>query len=79
VSEAFKYVAAVALLPAALNPSLIASASGIALSLCGSAAGATVTVPAGAPSLPGTNGAACCAKGCHASQERKRGKLYRMA
>ncbi|OCC24723.1 hypothetical protein MB02_04395 [Croceicoccus estronivorus] len=59
------------LLPAGLNPSLIASANGIALSLCGSA-GASVTVPLGAPSLPGTNGSACCAKGCHGSQERKR-------
>ena len=75
---AAKYTAALALLPAALNPSLAASAMGITLSLCG-AAGASITLPAGAPSLPGSNGSACCSKGCHASQERKRAKLQRIA
>ena len=84
MSATFKYVAAkcvatVALLPAALNPSLIASAGGITLSLCGAAAGANVTAPAGAPTLPGSDGAACCAKGCHTSQERKRSKVQKMA
>lgn len=71
---AMKYAAAVALLPAALNPSLIASAQGLTLSLCGSSGG-TVIVPGGAPSLPGSDRAACCSKGCHSSQERKRTKL----
>lgn len=73
-----KYVAAVALLPAALNPSLIASASGITLSLCGGAGG-TVSVPVGGPTVPGSNGGACCAKGCHTSQERKRAKAQETA
>lgn len=78
MSGSLKFVAAVALMPAALNPSLIASASGITLALCGGAGG-SVNVPLGGPSLPGSNGGACCAKGCHGSQERKRAKAQQDA
>lgn len=69
-------LAALALVPAALNPSLVMAASGIVLDLCGQA-GTSVTVPVRTPPLPGSDGAACCSKGCHSAQERKRGKLYK--
>jgi hypothetical protein len=69
-------LAALALVPAALNPSLAMAASGIVLDLCGQS-GASVTVPVKTPPLPGSDGAACCSKGCHNAQERKRGKLHK--
>lgn len=74
---AMKYVAAVTLLPAALNPSLIASTQGLTLSLCGPSGG-SMSVPGGTPPLPGSDGSACCTKGCHSSQERKRTKLTKL-
>ncbi len=67
-------LALIALLPAALNPSLAAAAPRIMLGLCGQAGG-SVSIPTETPSPPGSNGALCCAKGCHNSQDRKRGKL----
>ncbi len=65
-------LAFVALLPAAANPSLIAQAEGITLALCGQNA-SSITIPGETP-LPGTNGGACCAKGCHSSDKRKKQK-----
>ena len=55
-----------ALLPAALNPSLI-MIEGKSLSslVCGT--GVTQEIPLSGPVLPGTAGGACCAKGCHAA------------
>lgn len=67
-----KIMAMSMLLPAALNPSLLASARGITLSLCG---GGSVTIPSGQPEIPGTNGGACCAKGCRSSDRRQNGNL----
>lgn len=70
------FLAAIALVPAALNPSLVLAAPALVLGLCGQA-GMTIAVPAKTPPPPGSDGAACCSKGCHSSHDRKRGKLYR--
>ena len=69
-----KFVAMAVLLPAALNPSLVASARGVTLSLCGGAGG-SVTVPLGPPSVPGSDSGACCTKGCRSSDRRQNGTL----
>ena len=63
------FLAMAALLPAAFNPALLASGEGIVLTLCGS--GASVTVPLG-NSLPDPDSKACCNKGCHSGETRKR-------
>lgn len=62
-------LALAALLPAALNPALLDGGGSLAASLCGS--GATISIPLrSAP--PDPQGNACCAKGCHAGESRKR-------
>lgn len=70
-------LAVIGLAPAALNPSLAAAAAHIELALCGPAGG-MVKIPTKTPSLPGSDGAMCCAKGCHSSHDRKRSKPQRM-
>ncbi|MBD3729620.1 MAG: hypothetical protein IE933_07935 [Sphingomonadales bacterium] len=60
----------VALVPAALNPSLLATEMTLGAIVCGS--GVTVQIPLGDPVLPGTLGSACCAKGCHSSERKKK-------
>lgn len=62
-------LALAALLPAAANPSLLLRSETMMVTLCG---GGLVNVPLGAPILPGSKGTACCAKGCHSSDRRKR-------
>ncbi|MXO65146.1 hypothetical protein [Altericroceibacterium endophyticum] len=67
------FLSLTALLPAALNPSLIAQAEGITLALCGGAPDRpALTIPLDQPPLPGTPGAACCAKGCHSSEKKRK-------
>ncbi|HTN14612.1 MAG TPA: hypothetical protein VL094_07375 [Sphingomonadaceae bacterium] len=63
--------AMLALIPAAANPSLMLRGEALLMSLCG---GGAISVPLETP-LPGTPGAACCAKGCHADDKRKRGRM----
>jgi len=62
-------VALAALLPAAANPSLLLRSETMMVSLC---SGGVANVPLGAPILPGSKGGACCAKGCHSGERRKR-------
>lgn len=62
--------AVVALIPAAANPSLMLRGEALLMSLCG---GGAVSVPLETP-LPGSQGAACCAKGCHSDDKRKRAR-----
>ena len=64
-------LALAALIPVAANPSLAAGAESLVLGLCGDAD--AVTVPMDNP-LPGTDRSACCDKGCHSSDKRKRAK-----
>lgn len=66
-------LALAALLPAALNPSLLARDGAIFLSLCGGASAVSISIPMDAP-LPGKDGTACCNKGCHSDEKRKRSK-----
>lgn len=61
--------AVVALVPAAANPSLMLRGEALLMTLCG---GGTISVPLDNP-LPGTQGAACCAKGCHSSDKKRKG------
>jgi hypothetical protein len=70
MSAPLNLLAIVALLPAAANPALLARGEALALSLCG---GGSLTIPANTP-LPNADGAACCNKGCHSNDKRKRGK-----
>jgi len=61
-----------ALVPAALNLSAPASASGLMMPLCtGDGQVRMVEVP-GAPKTPAGPDNGCCAKGCHGSSSRKR-------
>lgn len=62
--------AALALVPAAVNPSLLLRGETLAVTLCG---GGSASIPLDNP-LPGSNNAACCAKGCHSSEKRRNGK-----
>ncbi|MCP5397132.1 MAG: hypothetical protein H6918_10465 [Sphingomonadaceae bacterium] len=65
------FIAMAALVPAALNPSLIMIEGKTLSSLvCGT--GVTQEIPLSGPVLPGTAGAACCAKGCHSASEKKK-------
>lgn len=64
------WLALAALVPAAVNPSLLLRAEEISVTLCG---GGSVSIPLDNP-LPGSNGAACCAKGCHTGEQRKKGR-----
>lgn len=62
------FLALAALLPAALNPGLL-DGEALTLVLCGS--GASVSIPLdNAP--PDPQGKACCNKGCHSGESRKR-------
>jgi len=61
-------LALAALVPAAANPALLVRGEALDVTLCG---GGSVSIPLENP-LPGSNGAACCAKGCHAGEQRKR-------
>jgi hypothetical protein len=65
--------ALVALVPVVANPAL-PDRGVLSATLCGS--GAAVSIPLGDP-LPGTDGGACCAKGCHSGERRKRAKAVR--
>lgn len=56
-------VAMIAMVPAALNPSLSLEQPSLDTKLCGS--GTALSIPLGTPRLPGTVPSACCAKGCH--------------
>lgn len=56
-------VALVAMMPAAINPSLAVEQESLSGIMCGS--GASISIPLGPPRLPGTLPSACCAKGCH--------------
>jgi len=60
-------LAVAALLPAAVNPALLVRGEVLTAGLCG---GGSVSIPLDNP-LPGSNGAACCAKGCHAGEKRR--------
>lgn len=64
--------AVMALVPAALNPSLLVRGESLAALVCGG--GAAVQIPLGDPIIPGTVGSACCAKGCHSSEKKKKSK-----
>ncbi|WP_054530913.1 hypothetical protein [Erythrobacter sp. SG61-1L] len=61
--------AVIALVPAAANPSLMLRGEALLMTLC---SGASISVPLGNP-LPGTQGAACCAKGCHSTDKKRKG------
>lgn len=62
-------LALLALLPAAFNPGLLDGGEALALTLCGS--GANISIPVkNAP--PDPQGNACCNKGCHSGESRKR-------
>lgn len=58
---------AFALVPAAVNPSLLLRGETLSVTLCG---GGNASIPLDNP-LPGSNNAACCAKGCHSSEKRR--------
>ena len=58
---------ALALVPAAVNPSLLLGGETLTVTLCG---GGSASIPLDNP-LPGSNGTACCAKGCHTSEKRR--------
>lgn len=64
-------VAAVAIIPAAMNPSLVVQDKTLTALICGS--GATVSIPVGSPDFPGSVPSMCCAKGCQ-SKSRKLAK-----
>ncbi len=55
------------LVPAAVNPSLLLRGETLTVTLCG---GGSASIPLDNP-LPGSNGAACCAKGCHSNEKRR--------
>ena len=59
-------VALIAMIPAALNPSLAVEQEALQGRMCGT--GQLVSIPLGAPKLPGTLPSACCAKGCHSKR-----------
>lgn len=60
--------ALIAMIPAALNPSLSLEQSTIKALVCGS--GKVISIPLGPPRLPGTVPSTCCAKGCHAARRK---------
>ncbi len=64
---------AIALLPAAANPSLSAVSERLAVALCSGGERSISFIP-GKPILPGEKATLCCAKGCHNSNERKKAK-----
>ncbi|MFZ1743564.1 MAG: hypothetical protein WAT93_11950 [Pontixanthobacter sp.] len=68
-------IAAIAMLPAAINPSLLVRQDELATTLC--ASGQTIEIPLGSPKLPGIVPSACCAKGCRSSRRnlRQSGKI----
>lgn len=66
------HCALIAMIPAALNISA-ASAGTILVPLCmGDGQVHMVPIPANGPQLPGQEGGACCVKGCHAGNGRKK-------
>jgi hypothetical protein len=56
-----------ALVPAAVDPSLLLRGETLTVTLCG---GGTASIPLDNP-LPGSNNAVCCAKGCRSSEKRR--------
>lgn len=67
--------ALLALVPAALgSASALAGGRSLLVPICtGDGQVRMVTMPLDEPRLPGSDAAACCAKGCHGSSSRKRG------
>jgi hypothetical protein len=64
-------LAALAMVPAALNVAP-AAAHGLVVPLCDGAGGsASVTLPAPSGEIPGKDQPGCCAKGCHTGQRKK--------
>ena len=64
-----------ALVPAGINPSLLAQAAGLAVPVCGADGGVRqITIEPGEPVLPGSDATLCCAKGCHAGEKRKKSR-----
>lgn len=61
-------LALVAMVPAAANPSIVSGMERVTVSLC---QGGSITLPGG-QQLPGSDGKACCNKGCHGGDKRKR-------
>ena len=59
-------VALIAMIPAALNPSLSVEQEVMKGRICGG--GQAISIPLGAPMLPGTLPSACCAKGRHSKR-----------
>ena len=66
------FLALVALLPAALNPSLALYRPGIPVALCGGSAGSVVEIPLTSQPLPGSAEELSCGKACHGGSSRKR-------
>lgn len=63
-------IAAIAMVPAALNPSLAVQDKTLNALVCGS--GQAVSIPLGKPDLPGSVPTMCCAKGCQSKQNKLR-------
>lgn len=61
-------MAFVAIIPAAMNPSLVVRDKSLSAFVCGS--GATVAIPVGSPDLPGSVPSMCCAKGCQTKNRK---------
>ena len=59
-------VALIAMIPAAFNPSLTVEQETLQGRMCGT--GQRVSIPLGAPKLPGTLPSVCCAKGCYSKR-----------
>ncbi|MDN3647245.1 hypothetical protein QWY75_13620 [Pontixanthobacter aestiaquae] len=66
-------IALAAMVPAALNPSLVVEEKALIAQICGS--GESAVIRLGPPDLPATVPAMCCAKGCHGKREHKPEKV----
>ena len=65
--------ALVAMVPLALNPSLLVARTTLAVALCnGAGPGGVVRLPLGPARLPGDTPGHCCDKACHGAGSRKR-------
>lgn len=68
MSSTAALVAVVAIIPAAMNPSLVVRDKTLSALVCGS--GVTVSIPVGSPDLPGSMPSMCCAKGCQTKSRK---------